>query len=279
MKKSAYIQLGLIVVALSLYFSRTREGLEDFTSPTCSNGKQPTDTASGPMCEIDSTPRICQPGYTNEGGRCISADRTTTISADCPEGYFGAGFNTCIKREPAICPSGTTIYNVMTLPSGNREGAKCVPNSVSTYEAKLPEMGPGKPRPTADQFASICKPGDKLGGKVTPGEKPVCLAVTPGPSAPQESSAENISTSKSAIQKVIDSLKPFRPPTAPSSDLEKERKEISEIAKRNLFFVQVALFLVVLAMLSYFVFSLDTANLIAFGLLCVGIAMGFFLRR
>jgi cation transport ATPase len=81
------------------------------------------------------------------------------------------------------------------------------------------------------------------------------------------------------IERVKNSLKPFRPPTAPSSDLEKERKEISEIAKRNLFFVQAALFLVVLAMLSYVMFSLNTANLIAFALLCVGIAMGFFLRR
>jgi hypothetical protein len=81
------------------------------------------------------------------------------------------------------------------------------------------------------------------------------------------------------FRQVIDSLKPFRPPTAPASDLQKERKEITELAKRNLFFVQAALFLVVLAMLSYFMFSLDTANLIAFALLCVGIAMGFFLRR
>jgi hypothetical protein len=81
------------------------------------------------------------------------------------------------------------------------------------------------------------------------------------------------------LREVKNSLKPFRPPTAPSSDLEKQRKEITELAKRNLFFVQAALFLVVLAMLSYLVFSLDTANLIAFGLLCVGIAMGFFLRR
>jgi hypothetical protein len=81
------------------------------------------------------------------------------------------------------------------------------------------------------------------------------------------------------VERVKNSLKPFRPPTAPSSDLEKERKEITDIAKRNLFFIQLALFLVVLAMLSYFMFSLDTANLIAFGLLSVGIAMGFFLRR
>lgn len=81
------------------------------------------------------------------------------------------------------------------------------------------------------------------------------------------------------IRKTNQSLKPLRPPTAPSSDLEKERREITNLATRNLYFIQIALFLVVLSMLSYFVFSLDTANLIAFGLLCVGIALGFFLRR
>lgn len=80
------------------------------------------------------------------------------------------------------------------------------------------------------------------------------------------------------IQKTQESLKPLRPPTAPSSDIEKERKEITSLAKQNLFFIQVALFLVVLAMLSYGMFPLDTANLIAFALLSVGIAMGFFLK-
>lgn len=80
------------------------------------------------------------------------------------------------------------------------------------------------------------------------------------------------------IEKTKESLKPLRPPTAPASDMEKERKEITDIAKRNLFFIQVALFLVVLAMLGYIVFPLDSANLIAFALLSVGVAMGFFLK-
>jgi hypothetical protein len=81
------------------------------------------------------------------------------------------------------------------------------------------------------------------------------------------------------IKKANESLEPMRPPTAPSSDLEFERRQITEIAKRNLFFVQIALFLVVLVMLSYIALPFNTANLIAFALLCLGIAMGFFLRR
>lgn len=81
------------------------------------------------------------------------------------------------------------------------------------------------------------------------------------------------------MREVIDSLKPFRPPTAPSSDLEKERKEITEISRRNLYFIQFALLLVVMVLLSYLLLPFDSANLIAFLLLCVGIGLGFFLRR
>jgi len=71
----------------------------------------------------------------------------------------------------------------------------------------------------------------------------------------------------------------MRPPTAPPSDLEKERREISDIAKRNLFFVQVALVLVVVALLGYLVLPIEYAHMIGFLLLCVGISVGFFLRR
>lgn len=81
------------------------------------------------------------------------------------------------------------------------------------------------------------------------------------------------------VERVKNSLKPFRPPTAPASDLEKERKEITEIAKRNLFFAQVALFLVVLVGLGYVTLPRDNANVVALGLLVVGIGFGFFLRR
>jgi hypothetical protein len=80
------------------------------------------------------------------------------------------------------------------------------------------------------------------------------------------------------IQKTHESLKPLRAPTAPSSDIEKERKEITGIAQQNLFFIQAALFLVVLALLCYVMFPLETANLIAFALITVGIAIGFFLK-
>ncbi len=87
---------------------------------------------------------------------------------------------------------------------------------------------------------------------------------------------------KGATQEVRDitnSLRRFRPPTAPSSDLEIERKAISDIAKRNLFLVQVALACVVVALVGYLILPIGYAHGIAFLTLCVGIAVGFFLRK
>jgi hypothetical protein len=81
------------------------------------------------------------------------------------------------------------------------------------------------------------------------------------------------------VRAIKDSLRRFRPPTAPSSDLEIERKAISDIATRNLFLVQVALACVVVALASYLILPIGYAHGVAFLTLCVGIAVGFFLRR
>lgn len=81
------------------------------------------------------------------------------------------------------------------------------------------------------------------------------------------------------LREVTDSLKPFRPPTQPSSDLEEERKSILRIAEQNLLLIQVVLFLVVLSLLSYLFLSPTVANGLTFLLLCVGVALGFFLRK
>jgi hypothetical protein len=81
------------------------------------------------------------------------------------------------------------------------------------------------------------------------------------------------------IKEVSNSLKPFRPPTAPASDLEKERKAISEISNQKLLMVQIALFIVVLVLLTYVVIPGNSAHTVAFLLLSVGVAAAFFLRR
>ena len=81
------------------------------------------------------------------------------------------------------------------------------------------------------------------------------------------------------VRDIKDSLRRFRPPTAPSTDLEAERKAITDIAMRNLYFVQIALACVVVALLGYVILPIGYAHGIAFLILCVAIAVGFFLRR
>lgn len=81
------------------------------------------------------------------------------------------------------------------------------------------------------------------------------------------------------IKEVSNSLTPFRPKTAPASDLEKERKAIAEITNQKLLMAQIALFIAVLVLLTYVVIPGDGAHTVAFLLLTVGVAAAFFLRR
>ena len=198
----------------------------------------------------------------------------------CPPGFEDGTFMTCYAQ----CPG--QFKRVQD--SGNPPSIKCVhmsQNGVSFPLNALPQADRTKPIPGSfrEETTRVANEAERLKNQVRTSEslKDVREENVKEFSRIQSEYAsfkEKDSTVRE-IERVKNSLKPFRPPTAPSSDLEKERKEISEIAKRNLFFVQAALFLVVLAMLSYVMFSLNTANLIAFALLCVGIAMGFFLRR
>jgi hypothetical protein len=89
------------------------------------------------------------------------------------------------------------------------------------------------------------------------------------------------STAKVAkqFQDTMKSLAPMRPPTAPASDLEGERKAILSFAQKDMFFIQIALFLAVLSMLGYLILPTDYAHSIALLLLTVAISFGFFLRR
>jgi hypothetical protein len=74
-------------------------------------------------------------------------------------------------------------------------------------------------------------------------------------------------------------LKPLRPPTAPAEDLSRERQLILQGPGINLLMIQVALFFVVLSLLSFLFLSRDIAQGITFLLLSTGVALGFFLRK
>jgi hypothetical protein len=91
-----------------------------------------------------------------------------------------------------------------------------------------------------------------------------------------ESTAANVRS----MREVSDSLTPFRPPTQPSSDIEKERKII--LARRgtmDLLVVQIALLLVSLCLIVYLILPASIAHYIAFLILSVGIAVGIFLSN
>lgn len=198
----------------------------------------------------------------------------------CPSGFESGIFFTCYAHCPA------QFKRVQE--SGAPPVIKCVhvsQNSLSFSLNALPQANPGEPVPPIfeEETKRVATEAERLKGQARINESLGNMREQQVQEFSRiQSEYANYKDKDSAareVERVKNSLKPFRPPTAPSSDLEKERKEITELAKRNLFFVQVALFLVVLAMLSYFMFSLETANLLAFALLCVGIAMGFFLRR
>lgn len=81
------------------------------------------------------------------------------------------------------------------------------------------------------------------------------------------------------IKTVSDSLKPFRPPTAPSSDIEIERKAILAASAKHILLLQVALFVVFLSLIVYLVVPIKYAHSAVFLILCVGIAVGIFLSN
>ena len=86
-------------------------------------------------------------------------------------------------------------------------------------------------------------------------------------------------TAGNEVGKTVDELKPLRPPTAPASDIEQERRAILSSQGNKLLFIQIVLVLVVLSILAYIVVPSTYSNYIVFLLLCVGVALGFFLRK
>lgn len=86
------------------------------------------------------------------------------------------------------------------------------------------------------------------------------------------------SDAATVLRDVNQSLKPFRPPTAPASDKAIERKAILS-GNQSLVFIQLVLFILLAVLVSYLLLPTHYANGIAFVLLCVGVAYGFFLRR
>lgn len=257
---------------------------------------------------ISEPPSVCPQGKESLYGKCYDPTPLCGTNTEYVMTFTSAGF-----PDKGLCvPNSRTTYE-MTLPQGRpptrdemaaacRPGDKMIgkftglegPQGVKTMCLSMASEDvatAGTTPTTTTTGASVGATGTTTTSTST--TTPTTTTTTTATTTPTTTTPQGATTSQglatsatpvnnslpAKIREVTDSLKPFRPPTAPSSDLEKERKEITNLATRNLYFIQIALFLVVLSMLSYFMFSLDTANLIAFGLLCVGIALGFFLRR
>jgi hypothetical protein len=82
-----------------------------------------------------------------------------------------------------------------------------------------------------------------------------------------------------SVQQLLETLKPFRPPTAPDSDIEKERKAILKETSVSLVVAQVALFSLVLSLIIYIFIPSSYAHLLVFLILSVAIALVFFLKK
>ena len=203
----------------------------------------------------------------------------------CPSGFEQGLLLSC----RASCPDE---FKYVQEQGGNSMIEKCVHltnNSKSFQLVSLPQIEEGKPIPQSysQEQTRVANEGARIRGEVrtqTKGYDELDRSKTRSVEDYSRIQSEYAAYTEQQsavkeIQSIKNSLKPFRPPTAPSSDLEKERKAITDVASRNMFFAQFALFLVVLVGLSYVTLPQDTANSVALGLLTVGIGFGFFLRR
>jgi hypothetical protein len=81
------------------------------------------------------------------------------------------------------------------------------------------------------------------------------------------------------LQATVAALKPLRPPTAPASDLARERKAILDSSAPNFLLIQVELAVVILCLLAYLVLPMEVAPGVALLGLSVGVAVGIFLWK
>jgi hypothetical protein len=298
--KVSPLHIGLVGVAVWLLFqTTTREGFAQYEQK-CPDGSKPR----WRIIFSDKPPEFyCSSGVAGE-----------KVDGKCPNGSAEV-YNEqvekwqCEKITPIQC-SGDGKLLITMMPGkffGQKDGVDkvlCVPPNMS-YDPTPEDMEKVRATNPPDMTKLCKKPEDTFAFGMSP-LKPKCLmppAVAPPPvAAPPPVVAPTAPTAAppvarvsapavvrnapiselgptSGIRDLLDSLIPFRPPTAPSSDLEIERKAILAITQKDMFFIQIALFLSVLSMLGYLVLPTEYAHGIALLLLTVAISFGFFLRR
>lgn len=192
--------------------------------------------------------------------------------AKCPDGSDSIGVAANLKcasgykivppRDKVVCPSDQTLF-----PAKN--GTFCAPNSV-TYKANPDKNCKGD---DVNVFG-VCIP------KVNPTSTTTSTATTTQAAAAfssYESQSANVAIDDKYKQE-LDAIKPLRPPVAPAQDIQKVKKQILD-PQPSMLFLQIALFLVFLSLLGYIVLSPTYAHMVAFVLLCIGVSLGFFLKK
>ena len=221
-------------------------------------------------------PLACSGGgtFSIRDGKCQTGEtQNKTTSGQCPPGLEQyAGTPLCGKlSEP--CPSGSKLTMVFAKDQGPQN--LCIPNSA--------QLGSWVDAPS-DQNTWPCQSGVNFLEFDASNNKLRCITnpsnAGTGSTAPGPVGAETTSSSPATIMaEVNQSLRPFRPPTAPTDDLERERRGIASISSQQFLMIQVSLFIVVLVLIAYIVVPQKWAHTVAFLLIVVGIAVGFFLPK
>ena len=200
----------------------------------------------------------------------------------CPSGYGpDRPTNRCIRLSPPTCPTGSTLHIAMARGEINRYPI-CIPDSVQLPEQSPPSNSNAWPCAQGVDFLAINPQTGKFKCVPPAGGS----GTTPTPSSGGMSSAPTSTPApvtppvdvQTTLEDINQSLKPFRPPTSPGSDKAIERKAILS-GNQSLVFIQLVLFILLAVLVAYLLLPPNYANAIAFVLLCVGVAYGFFLRR
>ena len=206
----------------------------------------------------------------------------------CPVDFEKGDFSCRMK-----CPDGFKYAQTFSSTGGIDE--KCVymtNNEISFPITKLHIVQPGQPEPAEFQeertkVEALLKTAEAKVQAWKSIENPVGAArdVRASQVSKFNSIQNEFATYKSAkdvslvLKDVQQSLKPMRPPTAPASDIEIEKKAVIKSTQHDFLFIQIALFIVFLCLLNYLFVPLAYSHYIAFLLLCVAVALGIFLRK
>jgi hypothetical protein len=165
---------------------------------------------------------------------------------ECPSDFKYVG-NTCVyKTDNSRVVTLKDLPVATTGPPGYMEEAIRVDNEIEAIRS-----GTRAPTTTTEPSGN-----DRTGS-------------TPAP----------FSSTADMIKSVSDSLTPHRPPTAPASDIEQERRAILQSSAPSMLLIHVSLFAVVLCLLAYAFVPVEYAHWISLVVLSMAVAVGIFLWK